>query len=77
MKVEIKFTGPIRRPWPEPSRILELEEGISIVELLSLLGFEEEEGRFVTVLLDGQALRHYRKVPEGATLILMVPAGGG
>ncbi len=77
MKVEVKFTGPIRRPWPEASRILEVEEGLSVQELLSLLGFEEEEGRFVTVLLDGLALRHHRQVPENVTLILMVPAGGG
>ena len=77
MKLEIEFMGPIRRPWPEQMREIEVPDGTKVKGLLSALGFSETEASSINVLRDGLRLRAFNLLIDGERLVLMVPAGVG
>ena len=77
MKVTVEFMGPIRRPWPEQSKEIELKDGSKVSALFSELGFTEVESRSINVLRDGLRLRPFSHLIDGERIVLMVPAGGG
>lgn len=77
MLVEIRFSGPIRRPWPEPGRALELAEGTTVGEALRALGFARHELRFLHTAVAGETVRADRELRDGDRLEVMLRVGGG
>ncbi len=78
MRIHVVFYGPIRRPWPDAERDLEVPDGLTVRGLLLReLGYTEQEASFIIVLLGTERLRMYTVLQEGQTLGIMVPTGGG
>ena len=77
MKVMASFYGPIRRPWPETSREVELPEDADVGALLASLGYEPEDAKRVAVVVNGRRRKLVTPLAEGDDVRFAVLAGGG
>jgi molybdopterin converting factor small subunit len=77
MKVKASFFGPIRRPWPEQSREVEVEDGTDVQALLESLGYQVEDLRRVAVVIRGKKVRLSHKLEDGDEVRFVLLAGGG
>ncbi len=75
--ITVEFVGPVRRPGPERRLTLELEAPPAVDALLARLGYGREEGARLTVLVDGVRQGPTALVPDGATVEILLPVGGG
>jgi sulfur carrier protein ThiS len=77
MKVKASFFGPIRRPWPEQSREVEVEDNTDVQALLESLGYQAEDLRRVAVVIRGKKVRLSHKLEDGDEVRFVLLAGGG
>ena len=78
MRIKTSFFGPIRRPWPEESREIEIKEGTKIQGLLLSLGFEESELRRLAVVVNGRKVSMNKELQaDDDDLRVVLLAGGG
>ena len=77
MKVKASFFGPIRRPWPEQSREVEVENGSDVQTLLESLGYQSEDLRRVAVVIGGKKVKLSQKLSDGDEVRFVLLAGGG
>ena len=75
--VTVRFTGPVRRPWPEASRTLELPAGTTVGRLLQQLGFAGHELRFVHTGVNGASAGPATELADGDTVDVLLRVGGG
>jgi len=76
-KIKASFFGPIRRPWPEQSRELEIQAGSTILNLLEELGYSEDDMRRVATVVNGKRRPLKDELIDGDDLRLVLLAGGG
>jgi sulfur carrier protein ThiS len=77
VKVNASFYGPIKRPWPEQSREVEVPDGADIRALLESLGYAPEDMRRVAVVIGGKKVRLNARLQPGDEVKLVLLAGGG
>lgn len=77
MKVKASFFGPIRRPWPEQSREVDVKDGTDVQALLESLGYQAEDLRRVAVVIDGKKVKLSHKLADGVEVRFVLLAGGG
>lgn len=77
MKVNASFFGPIRRPWPEQSREVEVEDDTDVQTLLESLGYQAEDLRRVAVVIGGKKVKLSHKLQDGDEVRFVLLAGGG
>jgi len=77
MEIKVSFFGPIKRPWPEQSRKIEVEEGINIRKLLHILGYGESDIRRVATVINGKKVSLGTQIQAGADVRFVLLAGGG
>jgi len=77
MKITVRFAGPLRRPWPEESRALELAEGADVGALLGGLGYSPEESRRIIAVVQGEKKTLFHVLSDGDEIRLLLLAGGG
>ena len=77
MKVKASFFGPIKRPWPEQSREVEVEENTDVQALLESLGYQADDLRRVAVVIGGKKVRLSHKLSDGDEVRFVLLAGGG
>lgn len=78
MNISVSFFGPIRRPWPENTRELEVEASTSIEALLRSLGYEEDDLRRVAVVVNGRRKKKLdTELQQGDDVRCVLLAGGG
>lgn len=77
MKIEIEFLGPMRRPWPERARPLDVEERSSVSDVLRQVGYTEEETTHLTFSVNGVPARLAQSLTDGDQLSVMLLLGGG
>jgi len=77
MTIEVEFVGPLRRPWPERQRTVELAEGTLLGELLGAWGYREEEARHLSCSVNGVAARLRTPLADGDRLSVALLLGGG
>jgi sulfur carrier protein ThiS len=75
--VTVKFSGPVRRPWPEASREVELESGSSVARLLTAIGFDRHEQGYLQVARNGVAVPLDALLSGGDEVDVMLRVGGG
>jgi sulfur carrier protein ThiS len=75
--VTVAFVGPIRRPWKEQSRALELAEGSDADDLLDAVGLSGSEKLRVSVLVNGERRSLSTRLTEGDRVELLLLVGGG
>ena len=77
MKVIASFYGPIKRPWPEQSREIEVPDGADVRALLESLGYVPEDMRRVAMVIDGKKVRLSTQIQPGDDIRFVLLAGGG
>lgn len=77
MKVKTSFFGPVRRPWPEQSREVEVPEGSDLGSLLGSLGYRPEDLKRVAVVVNGKRRRLSFELSQGDDVRVVLLAGGG
>jgi len=75
--ITIRFSGPIRRPWPEMMREVEVEPGTTVRGVLSAVGYTTHEHRFLLTAVNGGSVGLDHEVVAGDTLDVALRAGGG
>ena len=77
MKVKISFFGPVRRPWPEQSRELDIPEGSDLQALLGSLGYCSDDLRRVAVVVSGKKRNlTYELNPDDDVRVVLLAGGG-
>ena len=77
MLLKVSFFGPIKRPWPESTRELELGEGTTVASLLESLGYRPEDMRRVATVVNGKKTPMNRPLAAGDDVRFVLLAGGG
>ncbi len=75
--IKASFFGPIKRPWPEHSRELELSEDCTVQKLLAGFGYTDSDMRRVAVVINGKRCGLEGVLRDGDDLRLVLLAGGG
>jgi sulfur carrier protein ThiS len=75
--VKISFFGPVRRPWPETSRAVEIPVGCRLGELLARLGYTDEEARRLALVVGGRRRETDFALSDGDEVRVVLLAGGG
>ncbi|MBW1806554.1 MAG: MoaD/ThiS family protein [Deltaproteobacteria bacterium] len=77
MKIKASFFGPIKRPWPEQTREVEIVEKTTIRVLLESFGYKVEDMRRVAVVINGKKQAWDTVLRENDDLRFVLMAGGG
>ena len=77
MKLTLSFVGPIRRPWPEMKREIEVEGGTSLEQLLISLGYRPEDLGRVIITVNGIKKTPSAEPADGDDVCVVLLAGGG
>ncbi len=77
MEITVSFFGPVRRPWPESSRQLEVSEGSTIQFLMEVLGFEASDLKRMAAVIGGKRRPPSALLKNGDHLQFVLMAGGG
>ena len=77
MTIQVEFTGPMRRPWPERSRALEVGEGMLLAELLRSFGYSEDEAKVLSCSINGATVRLRAPLHDGDRVLVTLLLGGG
>jgi sulfur carrier protein ThiS len=77
MKIIASFFGPIKRPWPEQSREMEVADDTDVQALLESLGYQAEDLRRVAMVIGGRKVKLTHKLEDGDEVRFVLLAGGG
>ena len=77
MKVKTSFFGPVRRPWPEQSREVEVPEGSDLQALLGSLGYQPEDLKRVAIVVNGKKRGLSFELSPDDDVRVVLLAGGG
>ncbi len=77
MKIRASFHGPIRRPWEESSRELEVAEGTNVQTLLLSLGYQPQEMRRLAVVVNHRRSKLSAELEPDDDIRFVLLAGGG
>jgi sulfur carrier protein ThiS len=77
IKIKTSFFGPLRRPWPEQSRELEIEDGLDVGGLMTSLGYSPEDSKRVAVVINGNRSLPATRLKAGDDVRFVLLAGGG
>lgn len=75
--VTVQFSGPIRRPWSDPSRQVSIAPQWTVADLLISLGFAEGELSYLYTAIDGKSTGLATLLEEGTTIDVSLRVGGG
>ena len=77
MKIKTSFFGPVRRPWPEQSRELDVLEGADLKTLLGSLGYAPEDLKRVAIVVNGKKRNlSYELCPDDDVRVVLLAGGG-
>lgn len=77
MKLTVSFVGPIRRPWPEMKREIEVEFGVTLENLLISLGYRPEDLGRVIITVNGKKRSPSAALNDRDDVCVVLLAGGG
>jgi sulfur carrier protein ThiS len=76
-RVDVELVGPIRRPWREQKRTVDVPDGTSVADLLADLGYSSTESEHMSVLVNAERTRSSTRLGEGDQIVITVIVGGG
>ena len=77
MQLTVSFVGPIKRPWPEMKREIQVEEGLTLEHLLISLGYRREDLGRVIITVNGKKRPPSAEPADGDEVCVVLLAGGG
>ncbi|MBM4397490.1 MAG: hypothetical protein FJ087_17615 [Deltaproteobacteria bacterium] len=75
--VTVRFVGPVRRPGPERSMVVDRAGVRTVADLLARLGYSPREAERLTVLLDGVRAEPEAQLGGARTADILILIGGG
>jgi sulfur carrier protein ThiS len=76
-RVQVELVGPMRRPWPESSRDLDLAVGTTVGDLLASLGYPPPQAAHLVVRVNGVKVRPGTVLGDGDRVTVILVVGGG
>ncbi len=73
----VNFVGPVRRPGPERSRVVDRSGLVTVADVLRHMGYQEAELPSLIVLLDGVRSDLETPIAQVAILDILLLVGGG
>jgi len=73
----VRFVGPVRRPGPERSRIVDTAGLATVADVLRHLQYSEADMTSLTVLLDGVRSDLETSIADIAVMDILLMVGGG
>ncbi len=77
MHLTVSFFGPIKRPWPEATRELDVDADTTVEHLLIDLGYRAEDMRRVAAVVNGKKVKPSTILDDGDEVRFVLLAGGG
>ncbi len=77
MEIEIEFFGPIKRPWVEHRRRIQVAQGSCVASVMGELGYDIEQLRMVALTINGQKVSPGHVLMDNDELTVVLLAGGG
>jgi hypothetical protein len=77
MKIDVEFIGPMKRPWPDRARSVEVADGAQLAEVLRSFGYRDDEARHLSCSVNGVAARPKTPLHDGDRLAITLLLGGG
>jgi len=77
MKIEIKFSAILNLPDVTSGSEIEIKDGSTITELLTLYQIKETQHHYIIPFVNGQNQRLSYTLCNDDSLNLLLPAGGG
>ncbi len=77
MEIEVEFFGPIKRPWVEHRRKIQVEQGSTVAMVMAGLGYSSAQLRMVALSINGQRVGKNHELTDKDELTLVLLAGGG
>jgi sulfur carrier protein ThiS len=76
-RVNVEFVGPIRRPWREHQRAVDLPDGASVADLVSELGYSDREREHLSVLVNAERAKPSVVLDDEDSVVVTIIVGGG
>jgi len=73
----VRFVGPVRRPGPERSRIVDTSSLVTVADVLRQMGYSDADMASLTVLLDGVHSEADALIAQTAVMDILLLVGGG
>ncbi|MHA2304407.1 MAG: MoaD/ThiS family protein [Candidatus Hodarchaeales archaeon] len=79
ISVVVELMAAVRNPFPNKKRknTFEINQGISLRELLLQIGFQEEELNLLVPIVNGKRTRNDHLPKNGDQIFITLPIGGG
>jgi len=77
MKINLSFVGYIQLEGVQNNSTVDVENSISIDDLLDVYGVKKEHKRFIVPVVNGSKKDHSYLLETDDSLFLYVPLGGG
>ncbi len=77
MKIKIKFSAILNLPGVTSGSEIEIEDGSTITDLLTLYRIKETQHHYIISFVNGRNQRSSYRLCNGDSLNLLLPAGGG
>jgi len=77
VKVSVSFFGPIKKPWPETTRVIELDEHTNLQSMLEALGYTPEDLSRVALVVNGKRVAPKQQLHDQDVVRVVLLAGGG
>jgi hypothetical protein len=77
MTIDVEFIGPMKRPWPERARSVEVADGALLADVLRSFGYRDDEATHLSCSVNGVAARAKTELHAGDRLSVTLLLGGG
>jgi sulfur carrier protein ThiS len=77
MTVNVEFMGPVRRPWAESRRAVQVGVDATVASLLAELGFRQDETRHLWVAINNDKKPPTHALVDGDHVTIALLVGGG
>ena len=77
MVIQVEFFGPIKRPWSEHRRKIQVKRGSTVSMVMRGLGYSSEHLRTLVFTINGSRVNLEQVLTDNDELTLVLLAGGG
>jgi sulfur carrier protein ThiS len=77
VKISVSFFGPIRKPWPETTQVIEVKERTSLQKMLEELGYTAGDLSKVALVVNGRRASLKQELNDRDDVRVVLLAGGG
>ncbi len=77
MIVTITFNGPMKRPWPNLTKDVNLDREMTVEDMLTTWDYSDTDIDFLQITINGVKADRYALLTDGDQMELFLVVGGG